>query len=371
MKIGIDARMLGGTFGLGRYVEKLVTHLEEIDQANDYVIFLRKENWDRYAPRSARFKKVLADIPWYSIREQCALAPILQRERCDVMHFPHWNVPLLYGGPFVMTIHDLTMLRLPLSSRSAVSTRHPLVHAAKHAALRAILAISIRRARRIIAVSAFVQDDITRTFHLPSERVVVIHEAADAFSGKPKAPNTPLPAVFILYVGSCYPHKNLSQLLDVWATLKKNGDTTALVLCGQEDLFTARFRAEVERRGLLSLVRHIGTVSDAELSFLYRHALALITASKSEGFGLQIVEAMQSGTAVLCSDLPVFREIASDAALYFNRNDADGILEALSRIERDRQFVQELSQKGRLRASQFSWDRTAEQTKKIYEQVTA
>jgi len=113
MKIGIDARMYGPKQGgLGRYVEQLVLELEKIDNQNEFVIFLRADNWNEYTPSKPNFKKVLANISWYGWQEQFKLTPIIKKEKVDLMHFPHWNIPLFYNDPFIVTIHDLILLHL-------------------------------------------------------------------------------------------------------------------------------------------------------------------------------------------------------------------------------------------------------------------
>ncbi|MDO9509654.1 MAG: hypothetical protein Q7J14_00005, partial [Candidatus Magasanikbacteria bacterium] len=110
MKIGIDARLYGPKQGgLGRYLQQLIEGLEKADQNNDYVIFLHAENFEEYQPKNPRFKKVLANIPWYGWKEQFFLPKILKKEKLDFVHFPHWNIPFFYSGKFLVTIHDLIL----------------------------------------------------------------------------------------------------------------------------------------------------------------------------------------------------------------------------------------------------------------------
>src|SRR4030043_898838 len=97
MRIGIDARFFGSIGkGLGRYTQKLIENLEKIDDANQYYVFLRRENWNEYHSSSRNFTKVLADIPWYTLREQIQMPGILKKCGLDLAHFPHFNVPVSY-----------------------------------------------------------------------------------------------------------------------------------------------------------------------------------------------------------------------------------------------------------------------------------
>ncbi|MFC1639085.1 glycosyltransferase, partial [Patescibacteria group bacterium] len=121
MKIGIDARFYGSLGkGLGRYVSELIAGLERLDRDNEYVVFLRRENYDEYEPQAPNFSKRLAEIPWYGWREQLLLPGLLKRERLDLMHFTHFNVPLLYRRPFVVTVHDLILLQHPTTRASTL-----------------------------------------------------------------------------------------------------------------------------------------------------------------------------------------------------------------------------------------------------------
>ena len=124
MKIGIDARFLGPmSKGLGRYAERLVENLEKKDKKNEYVVFLRKENWDYYTPKFSNFKKVLADYRWYSLKEQIMMPIAIWKEKIDLMHFPHFNIPIFSPTKFVTTIHDLILLRFPTPRATKVQCR--------------------------------------------------------------------------------------------------------------------------------------------------------------------------------------------------------------------------------------------------------
>ena len=96
MRIGIDARFFGSIGkGLGRYTQKLIENLEKTDNENQYVVFLRKENFDEYQPKNKNFQKVLADYQWYTFAEQIKMPLLLNKFNLDLVHFPHFNVPFL------------------------------------------------------------------------------------------------------------------------------------------------------------------------------------------------------------------------------------------------------------------------------------
>lgn len=153
MRIGIDARFYGSIGkGLGRYTQKLIQHLEQIDTENQYVIFLRKENFEDYQPFNKNFQKVLADYPWYTFSEQLFFPLLLRKYKLDLVHFPHFNVPILYFGKFVLTIHDLILTHFPTLKATRLS---PLWYWVKYAAYKLAISSAVRRSEKIITVSEF------------------------------------------------------------------------------------------------------------------------------------------------------------------------------------------------------------------------
>ena len=129
MKIGIDARLYGPKQGgLGRYLEQLIEHLEKMNLPAEFVIFLRRENWGDYTPKHPNFSKALANVPWYGLKEQLLMPAILRRHKLDLVHFPHWNVPLFFRGNYVVTIHDLIPFHYP---RKRDTTLDPLLFGIK------------------------------------------------------------------------------------------------------------------------------------------------------------------------------------------------------------------------------------------------
>ena len=163
MRIGIDARMLGSyQGGIGRYIHELIKEYSRAQTAHEFVVFLRKENWD-LVEETPNIKKVLADIHWYGWREQLFLSRIIKKEKVDLMHFPHWNIPLFYKGKFVVTIHDLLLLHYPTR---AASTLGPITYFFKSMAHKIILRHAIYDSEKIIAPSEFTKNDILKNFKL-------------------------------------------------------------------------------------------------------------------------------------------------------------------------------------------------------------
>lgn len=356
MKIGIDARNDGT--GVGRYTFSLIRELAKLDRENDYVLFLNRERFAAYPAPGPNFRTVEAGIPWFTLREQLLLPRLVERERLDLMHYPHVTVPLLSTTPFVVTIHDLNYL-----GTAAVSS--PV----RRAGYRVELA-KARRARRLIAVSEHTRDTLVRALGVDRARVAVTYEAADAPGAV--APDTAvlerhgLDEPFLLYVGAAYPYKNLARLIEAFARV---GGDHRLVLAGDHEEFGAALRAQADAAGLAARVVFPGPVTEAELAALYGAALAFVFVSLSEGFGLPGLEAMAAGLPVVAARAGSLPEVYEDAARYCDPLDVDSIAAALRDVVGDEELRARLVVLGGRRAGEFSWARTAEQTLAVYREA--
>jgi len=364
-KIGIDARLYHSGYGIGRYVQQLISALERIDDANTYYVFLTKAAWDQYQPTNPRFHKVLADVRWYSLAEQIVIPYLSWRYRIDFMHYPHFNVPLVCLRPYIVTIHDLTMLTSPHSSRLAASTRSRMRYELTYAAYRIIIRCAVARARHIIAVSQAVKSDIVKHLRINSDRITVIYNGIVQPSASEEQP-AGIQAPFYLAVGSSYPHKNIERLIAAWGILKEKRFQVPLVLCGQEDVFRDRIMFSIRRHGLENMIIHLGMIPDSQLSWLYGHAKGLIVPSLQEGFGLPAVEALYYELPSIVSRIPVFTEILGEAALYFDPFDSKDMAKTIARYNSDEPLQKELQRNCRRRAVRYDWSQTARQTHTLY-----
>jgi len=175
MRIGIDARFYGLSAGLGRYTEKLITHLEEIDKVNDYFIFLIKENFNSYQPKNPKFHKILADYRWYSLKEQFLFPFKLYKARLDFVHFLHFNVPFFFFNKFIVTIHDLTQRKLT----NRASRLPILFFYFKKLLYFLVIKRAIKKSKKIIAISGFIKKEIIRYYKIKPKKIIVIYESAE------------------------------------------------------------------------------------------------------------------------------------------------------------------------------------------------
>jgi glycosyltransferase involved in cell wall biosynthesis len=360
VRIGIDARNDGT--GVGRYTFSLLRELGKLDRENEYTVFLRPERLARYTPPGPNFRLVEVDIPWFGVREQLQLPRVIDREKLDLVHYPHLTVPLISATPFVVTIHDLNYLEPGAVFSGKRGPRQTLLEAGFRLELG-----KAKKARRLIAVSKHTRDTILDRLGVDAERITVTYEAADA-PGNVEPDRSILErhglgAPFFLYVGAAYPYKNLGRLIEAFAGL---GGDRRLVLAGDQEGFGPPLRQQAAAVGAGERVVFPGPVSDGELAALYEAALAYVFVSLSEGFGLPGLEAMQAGVPVIAADAASLPEIYGDAAHYCDPLDPGSIASALADVAGDGGLRADLVARGHDRAAGFSWARTAEQTRAVY-----
>lgn len=374
MRIGIDARMLGTGYGIGRYIEQLIEHLALIDRENEYVLFVKEQgtmNNEQLTKLPENFREALTDIPWYSLAEQTKLTSIIKRERVDLMHFPHWNTPLAYRAPFIVTIHDLTMFHYP---RPEATTLGPVKFWFKDKAHRLVIRHAVKRAKHIIVMSEWVKQDVHETLGVPMEKMTVTYQAPFQDNAEFRIQNSELilkkysiQKPYILYVGAAYPHKNLEGLLKAWKIFtEKYGAGYQLVLAGKEDYFYKRLKSVISNQ---KSVVFTGLVSDDELIVLYESASLFVYPSLSEGFGLPPLEAMARGVPVASSNRTCLPEVLGEASLYFDPENYAQMAEVMYRGLTDEEASFELRQKAREELKRYSWGKLARETLGIYNEV--
>ena len=373
MRIGIDARFYGpDSKGIGRYTQKLIIHLERIDHENEYIIFLRKNNYDLYVPQQKNFTKAIADYQWYSFGEQFFFPYILYKYHCDLIHFAHFNVPIFYWKKFIVTIHDLILLHYP--TRKA-STRNALFYWIKFAMYRLVIYMAVKKAIKIIAVSRFTKKDICERYPSVCAKTIVIYEAAEIKENAVMHDESffvsyGIMKPYMLYVGNAYPHKNLYALIDAFAQYIKNGGkVTGLVLVGKKDYFYAGIIQYIKKNQIENIVI-LDTVDDQQLQMLYQSAHLFVFPSLYEGFGLPPLEAQLYHIPVLSSDHSCMREILShDGAVYVDTLNTAVFASAMHEIACNTHKRKKLIAVGYSNAIKYSWEIMAEQTYNIYKNL--
>jgi glycosyltransferase involved in cell wall biosynthesis len=360
MKIAIDARKWRD-YGIGTYVRNLVRHLARIDRETTYFLFCDKTDASTLRDLAANFVPVVDSSAGYSVREHLSIPAKVRRLGADLLHSPHYVLPLLVRRPSVVTIHDCIHLLFPeyLPNRMAI-----------HYA-RAMMGQAVQRSALVFTVSEASRRDILRFYpKTDPDRLIVVPNAIDpAILESPGEEEMErvreryqIRGRFLLFVGNIKPHKNLGRLVAAFGLLKQRPghDDLKLLILGDEVNTYGALRRAVESAGVRQDVRFFGFVPDTTLSALYRMAAAFAFPSLYEGFGLPPLEAMASGTPVVTSRISSLPEVVGDAAVLVDPYSVEDIADGLERVLGDEELRRTLIERGRVRAAQFSWERSVQ-----------
>lgn len=367
--IGIDGRMLAGGSGIARYIEQLVIHLAKQPGDFRYVLFVLPETKQKiengtYLSELKDWQIVEADVRWYSLAEQINLPNIIRKANIDLMHFPHWNIPVLYRGPFVVTIHDLIMYHF---ARAEATTLGPVKYWIKDMVHRFVISRAVKTAKNIIVPTQFTKQDLVQTLKIDNQHIIVNHEAPFpiATDTLKKEYTSCIDAPYVLYVGNAYPHKNVKRLVEAWKMVEAREDRLSLVLIGRSSTWYDELQQQVDDF-VLERVYIYHDVDDAQLSQMYACAESFVFPSEYEGFGLPPLEAMQHGVPVISSSASCLPEVLGEAAFFVDETSSAAIAQGILQVHQDPDLRFDLKQKGRTRFQQFSWEHHANTTKKAY-----
>jgi glycosyltransferase involved in cell wall biosynthesis len=361
MKIAFDLRRIGNP-GIGRYMKCLVEAITAQAPENQYLLILPPDGQNLVdAPEAA---KICPRLKYYSLREQVELPRILRRHKVDLLHSPHFLLPLLRPCPSVATIHDVIYLACPqdLPSRSG------------RFYYRAMMNACARMATRIITDSEHSRKEIVRYLRPDPEKIDVIYPGVDpGFHSVTEVMQ--LEAVrcrfgidreFILSVGIYKLRKNHAGLLRAFQSCLANGMQAQLVIAGPMAEGEAGLRRLASELGVAEQVIFTGFVDDADLRALYSAARIYVCPSLYEGFGFTVLEAMACGAPVVCARATSLPEVAGKAALYFDPHDLGEMARQLVRVFSDDALRASLIEQGQQNLQRFNWAETTRQTLAVY-----
>ncbi len=275
--------------------------------------------------------------------------------KSDVHHSTaFWSPPMLNAKARVLTIHDMIPERW--------GARFPAI-AGAHYAKRKLAS----RADAVVVPTVATRNDVLELLKLPADRVFVTPEAAAPeriVAGGWFAKNR---GRYVLIVGRRGHYKNVLPMIPAIGRALSADPSLMLVLAGGGKP-TDEERAALAEAGLAARTAQT-QVSDDELIAAYAHAICLIAPSLAEGFGLPVLEAMQYGAPVVASDIPAQREVAGEAALWFDPADGDALEAQLTRVLSDETLRDSLRVAGRARAAGYSWSATAAATTAVYRKI--
>ena len=364
MKIAFDLRRIANP-GIGRYMKCLVEAVLSLRTNHQYLLIMPPGAADLTHGLADGVEELVSSAAYYSLREQIELPRILRGHKIDLLHSPHFLLPLIRPCPAVVTIHDVIYLacKEDLPSRLGRLYYHLM------------MALAVRLAMRVITDSEFSKRDIVRYLGPDAGKIEVIYPGVSSEFRPVDDPATLLAVRqkygiehdYILYTGIYKPRKNHAGLLHAFHRFLALGGDGDLVIAGPVKEGELQLRRLASALGLADQLKLTGFVNDDELRALYSGARLYACPSLYEGFGFTVLEAMACGTPVVCSAETSLPEVAGDAAYYANARVPAEFGDALWRVYTDDGIRTALIEKGFENLKRFSWERAAVQTLAVYQ----
>lgn len=374
MKIGIDISLtIGEKAGVGYYSANLVEALAKIDLYNQYILYpffyhiYHPDFKSAVVPIQSNFKlhfkkipKKIIDIIWNSqIPKKWIFGNV------DILHSTTFCVPEDYDGKLIVTIYDISFLTLP-ECHTEANRQHCMKGTLE----------AVKHADAIIAISHHGKKELLKYFDISQDKITVIHLAAKEIF-KPSCLEEQsrvltkyhIPRNYILTVGSYEPRKNISTLIKAYILLPESiKKEHPLVIVGGKGWLNSEVDLLIESQSSTQILR-VGYVDEQDLPALYSAASVFVYPSLYEGFGLPILEAMSCGVPVITSNTSSMPEIGGDAALYFDPKNVNELKNCLISIIDNSEMKSKLREMGLIHVKNFSWDKTARETLKLYEMI--
>lgn len=372
MRIGLNLLFLipGEVGGTETYTRGLLKALAQTSPHNEYVVFVNRESRLLDFIRQPNFRIVecglnatnrTARILW----EQIILPGQARNAKVDVLHSLGYTAPLLPGCKSIVTVHDLNYKFVPESMTALTRIMQ-----------RFLVSGAVHRADHVIAVSEFVRNQVLKFLKIPVQKVTAVHEGVEQ---EMFAPAQKDPALlewygirrpYIFAFSSQTPHKNIPGLIRAFKLInQKAPGEFQLVIGGHQPRGGNQLIDLLHETGLgTEEVILTGYLEDRTRTALLGNATVFAFPSFYEGFGLPLLEAMSTGTAVACSNRASIPEIAGDAAAYFDPTDVEQIANTLLMLLRDEPGRRLLISRGNKNLERFSWEKAARETCNIYSQ---
>lgn len=378
MRIGIDCRTIldperGEAAGVGHYTYHLVDSLLKIDQKNQYILF-----FDRGVGDAGYFKRKNSQIKFFPYSDYKKFLPLLYshwltaaflaKQNLDVFHSPASTIPLAYSYNTVITIHDLAIYENPKWFPKQIF------------ATRISVPQSLKRAKKIIAVSRHTASDLEKFLKVPKDKISVVYNGVEARRDLDEVDPSAreqirkkfnIPQDFILFIGTLQPRKNIEGLIFAFNRLLKTEHlkNIHLVIAGQKGWGYRPIFKMVKDLALTKKVIFTDYVSPEDKIRLLNAASVFVFPSFYEGFGLSILEAMSQGTPVVTSKTASMPEVAGKAGYLVNPKRVEDLASAIKEVLTNKDLRKKMIRLGYEQAKKFSWSKCAGETIEVYKSV--
>lgn len=383
MRIGIDCRTIlnpekDDLVGITHYTYQLVKHLIGLENKgeNEYILFFDKEIAKK---NITKFSKLWVKIKYFPFAQYKKFLPIayfyflisafLKRENLDVWHSPTPLLPLSYNEPSIVTVHDLSIYKFPklFPKGQFLNTKLEIPNA-------------LKTAKKIIAVSQSVKQDLKKIFNIPEHKIKVIYNGINKELFQ-KSPELEIEKIkkqhcikenYILFLGTLEPRKNIETLIEAYELFQKNSIVKyQLVIAGKEGWTAGKIHKKALHSPYKKNIIFTGYVSPENLNALFSKAKVFVFPSLREGFGTPVIEAMAKKIPVITSNVESLPEITAGSAILINPKKKEEISEAMELILNNEELRTKLIEKGFKRAKEFCWEKCAKETLKIYKTVNS
>ncbi|MHC1749550.1 MAG: glycosyltransferase family 4 protein [Cellulosilyticaceae bacterium] len=350
--------------GISVYTKNLI---DQFTKQNEYHIdmLLRKEYEKDYKDEiSIRFAdKVIEGSKDRILYEQ--IQGLKQYNKYELVHFPDYAMSIGCKAKKIVTIHDMAMFTMT----KAYTRKQILVK-------QTLLKQSVRRANGILCDSEYAKKELKKYFpEVEDRRIKVVHLGVtmpvkcDALCEQDVLSKFRISKEYILYVGTIAPSKNIISLLKAFQIIKQDGVDVQLVIAGKKGWMYEDIELEYNQSQYKDDIIFTDFIPQETLEILYKQATLFVSPSLYEGFGLPPLEAMIRKVPVAISNIEIFKEICGDAAYYFDPLKPQEIAQQLIKIITDTGLKTRLIARGFERAQEFTWEKTAKQTYKFYEDI--
>jgi glycosyltransferase involved in cell wall biosynthesis len=373
MRIGIDATALPPQpVGAGNYMIQLIRALVAAGTEQQLVIFAQAKGQGLIdLPPGSPVEWQIVDDSSPGRRfiwEQAVLPNLVRKAKIDLLHSLHYTKPWRLPCSSVVTFHDMTYYLYPEFHARSRRVIFPTA-----------MRVSSRQADAILTVSESTRNDVIRLLNVDPEKIFTTQLGVDqkfrvildADAKDRVASHYDLPAKFILYLGTIEPRKNIPQLIRSYASLVESGTEHQLVLAGKFGWMYEEVLDLVKQLDLEGRIQFTGYIAQEDIPLLFNLASLFVYPTVYEGFGLPVLEAMACGVPVITSDIASLPEIVGEAGLLIQPGDLNALSDAIKKVLGDPAYRDKLIREGLIRAKLFSWERTAQLTKQVYQHVLA
>lgn len=367
MIIGIDGNEanIQNKVGVGQYAFQLIWHIYNLDNQNQYIIYLKDQPSDDLPKTRKNWKYCVFGPKKMWTRIALPFHLFTQKTPLNLFFSPSHYSPSFSPFPTVPTIHDIGYLQY--QSQFTQKDLYQLINWTKE---------SLKKASHIVTVSEFSKNEIIKTYHINPEKISIAYNGVDT---PPKIDSKTQQKIlssydlrsnnYYLYLGTLKPNKNIPFLIKSFALFLRSTNydlTPNLVIAGKKGWLFDEIFATVKQEGIETKVIFTDFVTEDQKWTLYQNAIASVLPSTYEGFGIPAIESMKVGTPVIVSTIPPFKEVVQDCGLFIDPTDTADLCQKMIDISKPT-TNQKYSALGQKQTDNFSWDSTAKSVIKVFE----